>query len=131
MFSQTVTVLVTLMTIEMVLIGGLFAAPVAADPDTEIGASGSCGAPEDGGSSSTGVDDDAHVDEPEAETTAAAVAYLIDNGGECHENDTHGGYVEAHVSVDFPGHAQVCIDDTEDPTPVSVNAYSEPCSTEG
>lgn len=131
MFSQTATVLVALMTIEMALQGGLFAEPVAADHDTEVGASGSCGAPEDGGNSSTGVNDEPNVDEPEPYATADAVAYLLDNGGECHENDTHGGYVEAHVSEDFQGHAQVCIDDTDDPTVVSVNTYSEPCSTEG
>lgn len=131
MFRKSVILLVALATVSMVLMGGLFAAPVAADHDNEVGASGSCGAGDGGGSSSTGVSASDGVDEPEPLATADGVAYIIQNEGECHEdNDDHGGYIEAHVSGDGVGYVQVCIDETDDSaTLVDAGEEDEPCET--
>lgn len=131
MFRESVILMVALATIGMVLTGGLFAAPVAANHANEVGASGSCGAIDGGGNSSTSVGDNG-VDEPEPQETADAVVYLLENGGECHEEDNHDGYIEAHVSGEGQGHVQVCIDESDQSAEgVSAGPGEEPCSTDG
>lgn len=98
---------------------------VVADHNTGVGSSGEC----DDNPSDTGVNNQDGVNEPEVENTINGFAGLAEDG-QCSQDDTEGGYIEAHVSVEGAGHVQVCVDDDEEPTLVSAGQGEEACPTD-